>query len=227
MKNLDILPILGFLGVFLLILLLSELTYKWISKDSELTRKISHTITGFVSLSFPMFFDGYLGVLILGVFSFLLLFISKKARVFDSIHRLERESFGAALLPIAIFLCYVASEYFDNLSYFYIPVLILTVSDPAAGLLGGRIKSKHWKNLGTIAATKTVLGSLSFFISSLAILILVIPKFYEFNILPLIIASVLIAAISSFIELISGKGTDNLTVPLSVIIMLLAMNVWI
>jgi len=226
-KNIEIFPILGFMGIFLLILLLSELTYRWISKDSELTRKISHIITGFVSLAIPSFFDGYLGVLILGLLSFLLLFLSKKARIFHSIHRLERKSYGAALLPIAIFLCYAAGEYLDNPIYFFTPVLILTVSDPLAGLFGRRIESMYWRNFGSIAATKTVAGSLAFFITALTILLLLIPRFYEFNFFPLIIISLCIAALSCLIEVISGNGTDNLTVPLAVIIMLLALNIWI
>lgn len=219
MKDLALIPLLVYLGIFLLILLLSELSYRLIFKDSEYTRKVSHAVTGCVTLAFPVFFTGQAEVLILGAFSFLLLYISKKAGIFHSIHRIERHSHGAILLPVAIYICYSISDWQDNKAYFILPVLILSISDPLAGLVGSKVKSTNWQIFGPIAATKTIAGSLSFFISALIILLIALPYFLNLELIILIIAAMVIAFVSCMIEMISGKGSDNLTVPLSVLIL--------
>jgi phytol kinase len=205
--------------VFLLVF--TELIYKRLGLKGEVTRKIAHFTGTLSTITFPYIYTSHWYVFVLAVFFFLLLFISKRGTRLRSIHDITRKSFGSYLLPVSIYLTFFISYRLGNKFYFILPILILAISDPAAGLLGLNIKQYNHKiKLFGNQLQKTTLGSVSFLVSSFFISIIAIyfhRMSLDINTLWLALS---IAVAGTVVELFSWRGTDNLFIPMTVLIIL-------
>lgn len=206
--------IIGFSGL----LLICEILHRKYNVHAEYTRKIGHSVSTLVTLFFPLIFHSCFYVAVIGIFAFTLLFIGRFFRLFGSIDSVERKTGGSYLLPVSVCLLYFLSC--GNNLFFILPVLVLGISDPLACIFGTLLKDKT-KNviLFKHEFNKTLIGSLVFFISAFIISVIVL-HFYLFSSEKMLLMSFCIACFAAFIEFISPKGTDNITVPQSVFILL-------
>ncbi len=215
-----------FLIIFLLLLIFNELVYRRLGLKGEITRKFAHFTATLSTITFPYLFDDHWYVLVLAVFFFLVLFLSRNYKYLKSIHDIQRISAGSFLLPVAIYLTFLISHKLENRFLFILPMLILAICDPIAGILGinlqkynHRIKIYKWK------MQKTWLGSLSFLVSCFLISLIALyfhqMHFFNFRIIWL---SLLIAVTGTLTELFSWKGTDNLLIPMNVLLILVLFN---
>lgn len=213
---------LAFLLGIVLLLVVNELIYRRLKVQGELTRKLAHFTATISTLSFPFLFSSHWYVLFLAVFFFLILLISKKGTKLNSINDIERESAGSYLLTIAIYITFLFADLMESRLLFNLPILILAISDPIAGITGQGVKTGNRKIavLG-MRTEKTIAGSMAFFITSL--IICIITLFFYTTVLDtrVLILSLLIALVSTNVELLSQKGIDNLTVPLAVIALII------
>lgn len=202
--------ILSFLGV----ILFSEFLYTKFAFSAEITRKTAHTTATLFSLIFLTTFQSYWYVVILGVVFFLLLIISKKLGLFQSIFGVERKTAGSYLLPLAICSLFVIAKETDNQLLFILPILILGISDPLAGLFGTMYGDRSRKIVFfQHEFDKTMIGSSVFCCSAFVIALLVLP-FFAFTGFQLLIVSIGLAILATVVEFFSSYGTDNITVPL-------------
>jgi dolichol kinase len=216
---------------FLLLFALAELLYhKWKVKV-ELTRKLVHFGTGIITLLFPILLSNQWFVLFLcGSFAVILL-TSLKFNLLKSINAIDRKSHGSILYPVAVYSCYLVYNYYASKSgkelngytYFYLPILTLAICDPMAALFGKRFPYGKY-TIGT--DTKTIVGSSAFFASSLILSIIMLCFFSacSFSTVHLILISLTIAVASSLVEAVSGKGSDNLTIPACVVLILILFS---
>lgn len=214
----DLLPITWLSACFLGLFGLSELIHRTTSTKVEHTRKFVHFGTGVLTLMFPVFLTSSWSVLLLcGSFAVILL-LSLKYQFLPSINAIDRKSHGSILYPVAVYSSFLLYEYHDNnLMFFYAPILILAISDPMAALFG-----KRWPNgKFTIGKdTKTLVGCSAFIVSAFLVLIglsILFGQQISFN---LCYQLLLVSIGAAFVEALSGKGTDNLTIPLSVVVLL-------
>jgi dolichol kinase len=150
--------------------------------------------------------------------------LSERYAWFKSITAIKRKSHGSWLFSVSVLICFAAITRWD-ITFFYLPILILTVADPLAGILGKRL---NYKPLTIWGQTKTIGGSIAFFVAAILVsfgfseIIIYLNLEYRF-VFPKIpySAILLIALVATLAELLSTKGWDNLTIPLSVIAMLL------
>ena len=200
---------LSFLGLFGLTELLFLLGLK-----VEITRKIAHFGTGFITLTFPFVIESQFTVLLLAVLFILLLIISSKFNFLHSINGVSRKTICSCLFPIAIYLVFLLCWLKGDYKYYYLPILILAIADPIAALSGKKWPIGKFK---VANETKTVLGSLAFFISCLIVIVVffIVQKEYSNQD---IIAYLVIAILVTLTEAVSVKGWDNLFIPLSVIL---------
>jgi phytol kinase len=210
-----------FLVSFVSLLVFTELIYKRLEFKGEVTRKFAHFTATLSTVTFPYMFTDHWYVLALAVFFFILLYISKSRTRLKSIHDINRKSAGSYLLPVAVYLTFLISLKMGHRFYFILPVLILAISDPVAGILGLNINQfNHKIVLMGHEFQKTTLGSSSFFISSF--LISLIALYYHrmvFDAKTFWLA-LIIAVAGTLVELFSWWGTDNLFIPMSVLLML-------
>lgn len=212
-----ILIFISYVLLFLLIFLTAEIAYHVLKCKVEISRKLVHIASGVACLSFPFYIDNHWMVLALCAGFIFILFISKRVRYLQSINGIDRKSYGSVLFPVSIYFCFLNFQYFNQeVVYFYLPILILSICDPLAALIGkkwayGKYKvGEDWK---------TVMGSMAFFVSCFTILFLM---FYfsseQKSFVSMLFCSGLISVIATITEAFSRKGYDNLTIPLSVLL---------
>jgi dolichol kinase len=208
-----------FLLVFLILILVTQQLYRAFKLPPEQSRKFLHVTGGMLALLFPLYLHSHWFVLILCALATILLTITYINKLLPSVHGTKRFSIGSIIFPLPVYICFFTAEKMDhNMLLFYLPVSLLTIADTIAEL-GGR----QWGHLSLslFNERKTVVGSLCFAAAALILsLIFVVLVFKLQN--PrsaLIIITVTIG--STLAESISFRGLDNLSVPLSALILLL------
>lgn len=214
-----------FLIAFLLLLLFNELVYRRLGLKGEITRKFAHFSATLSTITFPYLFTDHWYVLSLAIIFFIILFISRNYTYLKSIHDIERISVGSYLLPVAIYLTFLAAHQLDNKLYFILPTLILAICDPVAGILGINLQQyNHRIKIFNRKLQKTWLGSISFFVSSFLISIVALYFNHMYFDLKLFWLSIIIAFTGTLTEMISWKGTDNLFIPMSILLILVLLH---
>jgi phytol kinase len=219
--NKDIINTLLLALAFLLLFALGEVLYHKFYVRVEFTRKLVHFGTGILTLLFPLMLNDHWLVFFLCASFLLLLMASARFKLLPSINAIDRHSYGSFSYPVSVYGCYlVYNHYNNNLIFFYLPILVLAICDPVAALIGKKIPLGKFKVAGD---TKTMIGTSSFFITSflLSLEVLRYSNFAYLQPVTVISAAVIVAATSALVEAISGKGLDNITIPASVIAVLI------
>ncbi len=219
---------------FLVVFAIAELLFHKLKVRSEYTRKFTHISGAFITLLFPIFLSSHWQVLVLSSLFALVLFVTDKFNLLQSVHSVKRITFGGFLFPVAIYMSYLSFEYTNDFTYFYLPVLILALCDPAAALVG---QAYPWKPIKIGSETKTLAGFLAFF--ALAFIIsfvwynIIYPRLYFICVYdtgimnsPFLIKIVAISFLSSVVEFISKKGIDNVSIPSVILLILYAFDHW-
>lgn len=200
--------------IFLALFTIAELLHRKLHVPSEWSRKFLHVAGGLVSLALPHLFSSLLYITILAGGFFLLLFFTWVKGMLTSVHKVNRKTIGSILFPFPILLCFYAAYFFDNYILFYIPVLILAFADPAAFAIG---KLFPWKPYHIGSAQKTGSGSLAFAVTCfICCLIAGEPGTSS------LFTAILITVAATIAESISPWGLDNVTVPVTALLILLA-----
>lgn len=207
--NEDVINIIFFSGVFLALFLLMDVVHLKFNVSASITRKINHTVSGLITLFFPLYFSSHIYVMVICGLFLVLLFVSKKIGLFPSINSVERKTWGSILFPVVIYYCFIFYEWQDNAIFYILPMSVMTVSDALAEFIGVNLP---WKPYSIGKHKKTLSGSIAFLISSFSITILVGMTF-SLLIVQVLLISTVISVIGAFTEGISTNGLDNLTVP--------------
>jgi phytol kinase len=202
-----------FLGLLLILIIITELLHKFFKVSTEQSRKFLHVSGGLMCLLFPSFFQSHWWLLPLVTLSFLLLFITYKLKMLPSIHQTKRSTVGSILFPVPVYCCFLAAELMHNNLFYYLPISLLTISDTAAETGGhqwGHLSKQFFKG------QKTLAGSLSFFITSLPVIFAWLYFGYHWPLLDILFIGLFIAIAATITELITLHGWDNLSVPVVV-----------
>jgi len=212
---------------FLLLFGIAELLYHKAKVRAENTRKFAHISGGLITLLFPQALNNHWYVLILCTLFFVILFSSIQFGMLPSINAVQRSTIGSLLFPVAVYMCYLTFDQADHdFRYFYIPILILSISDSVAALAG-----KAWPigkyRIGKHA--KTLTGSLMFLLSAfiISLLLLNISETDVYGQPNAFYTAALIALTTTGMEAVCCKGYDNLTIPGITILTLMFTNLTI
>lgn len=220
MVNIIVLSFVYLVGISLL-LIFNELNYRRLNVNGEYTRKFAHFSATLAVVPFPYIFTSHWYVLVLASLFFVTLFITQKIKQLKSIHDIQRKSMGSYLLPVSIYITFLISDLSDNKFIFIVSMLILAISDPMASILGINILKYNGKiKVFGHKLAKTYLGSGAFLASSF--IISVIAFYFHFKVFDLKtfwLASI-IAITGTLAEMISWRGSDNLSIPLSIVLVL-------
>lgn len=175
---------------------------------AKTTRKITHMGSGIVSFFLPLLVN-LQTVVIIGSCFVLLLFWTAKKQFLSSVHRVENKSFGAILFPIGLTLCAIIFWNINPL-IFQGAALILGLSDGLACIFGQKFGRRGYN----ISGYKTLEGSLMFFLITSIILLSIIFWGKADIGLAEVFFVVLGALALSIVEGLSGRGWDNLFIPL-------------
>lgn len=203
--------------IYMAIFLIAELWRHFGTPEVEKTRKFVHIAGGIVALSFGFLFKSHWSVLFLcSAFAFIL-FLTKHLGMLKSVHCVNRISGGSFYYPIAIYLTYFFSVRLNFPQFYFISILVLTLSDSLAALIGSSYGFKLYK---VEEEAKSIEGSIIFFLSTfiivhLGLLLLTnVPRF------ECVLAALYIAILVTAFEAISLGGADNIIVPVGTLYIL-------
>jgi dolichol kinase len=223
MGNIVVLSFVYLIGIALL-LAFNELNYRRLNLRGEVTRKFAHFAATLATIPFPYIFPSHWYILVLASLFFAALFITQYTNLLKSIHDVERRSIGSYLLPLSIYITFLISNLTGNKFYYILPMLILAVCDPMAALLGINIKKYNGRiKLFGHKFNKTWLGSGAFLITSFVISIIALYFHRELFDLKTFWLALVVAIVSTLAEFFSWRGSDNLSIPISVVLILVLL----
>ncbi len=223
MVNSIIIAIIYLIGIAIL-LIFNELNYRRMRVKGEITRKFAHFTATMATIPFPYIFDSHWHVLMLAVIFFLVLMLTQGGTLLKSIHDIKRKSMGSYLLPFAIYISFLVSNLLDNKILFILPMLILAICDPMAAILGMSENIPNGKlNFFGINSEKTIIGTTAFFVTSFTISIIALYFNRAVFDLKTFYIAITLALATTIAELSSWRGSDNLSIPLFAIAVLLLM----
>lgn len=204
---------LSLLAIFLL-LVVTEALWRKDKLGIEVSRKIVHMGTGTMIAFWPL----YLKWEVIQAMSVLLLvavLISHKYHILKSIHSVERITKGEILYPLGIGIC----AFLEPAPWvFTAAILHLALADGIAAIAGVHYGRKTSYKL--ISHGKSLVGSAAFFITSFAIFVSA-SFLVSDNALPHLYGWFLWSSlVLTLVENVSWYGLDDITVPVSVIVIL-------
>ena len=194
-------------------------------KGKEASRKFIHIMLGNWWIIAMIFFTNVWFAAFVPATFVIINYISYKKDIIKVMERDEQDGFGTIYYALTLLILAIISFGISNdPSLGLVPTLVMAYGDGFAAIVGKLIKSKKYK-LGD--TKKSFAGSLTmFFISTLLIGGYLIFKhgdiFWQTGHWPLV--SCLMAFFITAVEAISGKGTDNITVPLGTLAMLILIG---
>ena len=210
--------------VFIAIVILSAKLFEKAGKEAS--RKYIHIVLSNWWIIAMVFFDSPYWAMILPIVFVFINYASYKFNIIKSMERDESERDGLGTVYYAITLLVLSIALFGpfkNYKSVWGPtiglagVAVMGYSDALAAIVGRSVKSPSY----TISTTtKTLAGSLTMCATTFIIL----SGFLVYcGITNWFLKAIVISVVDTILEAISIKGTDNLTVPLATVGMLLLM----
>lgn len=205
-------------AVFLLLFSIGEVLYHKFQVRVEFTRKLVHVGTGALTLLFPIFLRSHWFVLLLCSAFAVILLLSKRFNLLQSINAIDRKSHGSISYPAAVYGTFLFYDFTSGAepqrAFFYIPVLLLAVCDPIAALFG---KRWPWLPFKVGSGTKTMTGTLLFFASATVLSAVLLATLSNTSGSSLVLLALSLGAVTAVIEAVSRNGFDNLLIPAAAI----------
>jgi phytol kinase len=215
------------LGIALELALLASLMagltlyQRWYPLSPETSRKLFHIGGGLTTLTFPWVFTSSWPIILLALITIPSLLALKYIRSFKGnlgtiLYRIDRKSFGEIYFPLSVCLLFVIVGTHPLL--FIIPVLILTLADPMAAIIGGYYGRLRYL---TIKGQKSIEGSAAFFLVAFFCVHIPLLLFTDTGRVEDVLIATLVALLVMLVEAVSWNGLDNLLIPLSSYFLLL------
>jgi dolichol kinase len=169
----------------------------------ETTRQIAHVAGAASVAGLPFFLR--LSELVALAFIFTGLLTWTRARgLLRSVHGIDRASVGALVFPIGLVVAVLFG--WGHPAAIAYAALVLGLADPAAALIGKRLAGAGWPVIG---GHKTLAGSATFALVTVAIGLLIGIGVGDVHVLAVLGAALVLAAIEGSL----GYGLDNIPVP--------------
>jgi phytol kinase len=190
------------------LLVCNELLSRVVKLPSEVTRKVSHIGSGFIVLSFPWLLDSAWSVALLTVSFLLILGVGKKTGLLMSIHGVERRTGGAYFYPVAVLGVWLLAN--GDPARFAIPIAIMAIADTGAALVG---KARGETVFQVLDGQRSFEGTGTFFGLAFAIVLGGLALAGEPGWPDLLLVSLVAALLTSAVEAVSVRGSDNILIP--------------
>jgi dolichol kinase len=188
---------------------LAEGMRRW-GAPTEVSRKAVHVASGLAAATFPWLFAHSLTVWLIGIGFTLFLAAARRGGWLPGLHGVRRTSLGDFAIIVAVCLAFSVPAW--RSAYYSAGILVLTVADSTAAVLGSALGSRRY---AASTSARSVEGSAIFgltaFVTLLAALKALTPLPWE-NCLAL---AALVALPLTAIEVLSAWGLDNLVIPLA------------
>ncbi len=182
--------------------------------EVEHTRKIAHVGSGLVAAAFPWLFSSALSVGVLTAGFAVLMAMTAWGGLLPSVHAVARPTSGSAFFPCGVGLAFLASA---RPAPFVSAMLVLAVGDAVAALVGRRY-GRHAHRFGR--AVRSVEGSAALFFTTVVVVTLTLRFLDRLPIGGSLAWGLAVAALATTIEIAAQEGSDNLLLPVAVVLAL-------
>lgn len=196
-------------GLFLVVFAVAEFCWRRLRVHTEITRKLVHAGGGLTVLLVPHLLTSVWSALALAVAFATILGVARTCHWLPSVHAIERRSVGAAVFPIAVAVCVIASR--GRLVHFEVPLLALALGDTAAALVGRRFGVLAYAVAGT---RRTIEGSAAFAVVT-GIVAFAFFRLVDIDVGIAVLLAVSVGLVLAVVEAVSIGGWDNLTIPVA------------
>jgi phytol kinase len=209
------------LAAFLMWLGVLKLYQHFRSPHPEHLRKLLHTGSGLLTLSFPWLFDTPTPVILLCVTTASLLLAIKVVPAFrrelgQVVDGVDRETLGEVYFPIAVAVLFVLTHGRDPL-LFTVPILILSLADAVSALIGARYGQVRYTG-----SSKSLEGSIAFFVVAFFSVHVPLVLFGNAGRVETLLISLILAFLVMLLEGCAWSGLDNLFIPIGGFLLLRA-----
>lgn len=196
-----------------LILTLKQIQRRF-SPHPEIVRKLLHIPMGLITLSFPWLFDRPLPVVLLAAIAIttllaIRLYAPLRNEFGSVLGGVERRSLGEVYFPASVALLFCLAHQTPLL--YCIPILILTLADALAALIGVRYGQFHYQ---TLEGQKSAEGSIAFFTVAFFSVHVPLLLLSEIDRAETLLISVILGLLVMLLEAIAWRGLDNFFIPL-------------
>ena len=193
-------------------------------KGKEASRKFIHIMLGNWWIIAMYYFSNIWFAAFVPATFVVINYLSYKKDIIKVMERDKQDGLGTVYYALSLLILSIITFAMNRPSLGLIPVLVMAYGDGLAAVIGKAIKSKKYKLGGT---KKSFAGSLTMFLISF----ILIGCYLAFLHHPAFFATphwITIAGMMAFvvtaIEGVSGKGIDNISVPISTFILLLLVG---
>ena len=210
----------GIIVSYLYIGMIIVIAKKFEKRGKEASRKFIHIMLGNWWFIAMCFFTNVWSAIFVPITFVIINYISYKRDLIKVMERDEQDGLGTVYYAIALLVLVIISFGKKKKTILgLIPTLIMAYGDGLAAVIGKLLKSKTY-HIGE--TTKSIAGSITMFLVSM-ILIVIYFLYMGISFANTIQIGVIISVAVTIIEAVSTKGIDNISVPISVLIMMLCI----
>lgn len=203
--------------------LAAEMLHTRIGVAAATTRRLVHLATGLYVVILPYLFQSVGPILLLSVIFVVVNGVSAARGWLRGMHPEGRASAGTVAFPLALMLLAPFTWTPERVFALQTGFLILAVADPLAAMVGERWPVRAGR-VGT--ARKSLGGSAAFIVAAAFLSAAGVWGFAgggvrEGSILEAAVVALVVAIVAAGAEALGGRGWDNLSVPVAVVVVLL------
>ena len=201
----------GVLLVYIYVAILLIITEKLLDKYPEISRKFLHIMTGNIAVILPFFETRWVMAFVAaGPFIFLTFLMSPHSPIKSIRGKTSAAGHGMGLVYYAITWTILAYLFFDHMEVIAIGILAMSYGDGFASIIGLKWGKKKYNAFGD---QKSYVGSLAMFVFTFMTIVVAL-LFYNISLsFYVFIVIGFISLATTFVEGLTPKGLDNLTVP--------------
>lgn len=191
-------------------------------RGEEASRKFIHIMLGNWWFIAMYFFTNVWFAIFVPITFVIINYVSYKQDLIKVMEREKQDGLGTVYYAISLLiLAIVFFGIYQKPILGLIPNLIMAYGDGFAAVVGKWIKSKTYMVGET---KKSIAGSITMFVISLILIMGFLIANYTFGIWQIALIGVVMAIAVTIIEAISSKGIDNFSVPISMLVMILMLE---
>lgn len=188
-------------------------------RGEKASRKFIHIMLGNWWFIAMYFFTNVWFAIFVPITFVIINYVSYKQDLIKVMERKNQDGLGTVYYAVSLFILAIVSfGIYQKPILGLIPNLIMAYGDGFAAVVGKCIKSKTYKVGET---KKSIAGSITMFMTSLIFITIFLTTRYTFELWQIVLIGIVMSGIVTIIEAISVKGIDNISVPVSMLVMLL------
>ncbi len=188
-------------------------------RGEEASRKFIHIMLGNWWFIAMYFFTNVWFAIFVPITFVIINYVSYKQDLIKVMERKKQDGLGTVYYAVSLFILAIVSfGIYQKPILGLIPNVIMAYGDGFAAVVGKYIKSKTYKVGET---KKSIAGSITMFMISLIFITIFLTTRYTFELWQIVLIGIVMSGIVTIIEAISVKGIDNISVPVSMLVMLL------